>query len=83
MAEADHVCDRVPSTVGDRVVQNLILILHEDALNIYRTYAQVTENRTTEAQRSQCALAVPRLVATGATRRNKTLRGILRKSSIY
>ncbi|MEH2300333.1 hypothetical protein [Nostoc sp.] len=43
---------------------------------------------TTETQRSQCALAVPRLVraasplgeATGATRGNESLRGFLRKS---
>ncbi len=41
------------------------------------------EEGTTETQRSQCALAVPRLVrvasplgeATGATRRNESLRG--------
>ena len=35
-----------------------------------------------QTQRSQCALAVPRLEATGATRRNKSLRGFLRKSYI-
>ncbi|MCC5622054.1 hypothetical protein [Nostoc sp. CHAB 5715] len=51
-------------------------------VNTDRTYAQVTENKI-EPQRSQCALAVPRLEATGATqraRRNKSFREFLRKS---
>ncbi|OYD91748.1 hypothetical protein CDG77_15190, partial [Nostoc sp. 'Peltigera membranacea cyanobiont' 213] len=56
--------------------------------NLADYYTQVTQKRTTEAQRSQCALVVPRLVraasptgeATGATRRNPGLRDILRKS---
>ncbi|MEH2393749.1 MAG: hypothetical protein V7K21_19510 [Nostoc sp.] len=38
------------------------------------------KERTTETQRSQCVGRVPRLEATGATRKNESLRGFLRKS---
>ena len=41
------------------------------------------KERTTETQRSQCVGRVPRLEATGATRRNESLRGFLRKSYYY
>ena len=37
MPEADHVCDRVPPTVGDRVVRNLIRMHLIDLLHLVRS----------------------------------------------
>jgi hypothetical protein len=70
------------------VVYNLLSTIQAALRSVYGTekIAGLThkgrKNQTTEAKSCQCVAGVPPVVATGATRSNKSLRGILRKSWI-